>query len=78
MDTFTATMIVEGVDSATDEEVIEAWATLIKSGVVWHLQGWFGRQASLLIKSGVISDEGEINWERFDEDFLEDFEEDEW
>ena len=60
MDTFTATMIAEGnYDIAGEEEpvsydtVIEAWQHLIDTGVVWQLQGWFGRQAERLIDGGI-------------------------
>jgi hypothetical protein len=54
MDTFTATMIAEGVEEAEDEDqVIEAWQTLIDTGLAWQLQGSFGRQAQALIDHGI-------------------------
>lgn len=54
MDICTATMIAEGVDECDSEEVmIEAWQTLIDTGVVWSLQGWFGRTAKSLIEDGI-------------------------
>ena len=53
MDSFTATMIAEGVQDATEDQVIEAWQTLIDSGLAWQLQGWFGRTAMTLIEDGV-------------------------
>lgn len=43
-----------------DEEVIEFFAGLIKSGVVWQLQGSYGRTASELIRLGLISEDGNI------------------
>lgn len=49
----------EGED-ATEEEQLEAWAYLIKTGQCWSLQGWYGRQAKNLIDSNIISKEGEI------------------
>ena len=56
MDIFTATMIAEGVDEAeSEEQLIEAWQTLINTGVCWTLQGWFGRTAMGLIASGVCT-----------------------
>jgi hypothetical protein len=55
MDTFTACMIAEGVDEATEEQQIEAWQHLVDTGVVWSLQGWYGRTAKLLIEEGVIT-----------------------
>lgn len=53
MDIFTATMIAEGVEPADEETQIEAWQVLIDTGVVWRLQGAFGRQAAALIDAGV-------------------------
>ena len=50
MDTFTATMIAEGVEEAeSEEQAIEAWQTLIDTGLAWQLQGSFGRTAQRLI-----------------------------
>lgn len=62
MDTFTATMIAEGcydmagVDPDRDdleELTIEAYQLLIDTGVVWQLQGSFGRAAQHLIDTGL-------------------------
>ena len=53
MDNFTATMIAEGVDEADEETRIEAWQHLIDTGIVWDLQGWFGRQAQHMIDEGI-------------------------
>jgi hypothetical protein len=53
MDTFTAIMIAEGVEEATEEKQIEAWQFLINSGLVWQLQGFFGRTAKALIEAGI-------------------------
>lgn len=53
MDLFTATMIAEGVEDADEDLQIEAWQHLIDTGVVWQLQGFFGRQAAMLIETGV-------------------------
>ena len=53
MDVFTATMIAEGVDQAdSHEQWLEAWQTLVDTGVAWQLQGWFGRTATDLINNG--------------------------
>ena len=57
MDNFTAVSIAEGFcggEDATEEEQIEAWQHLLDVGLVWSLQGWYGRQATALIKAGVI------------------------
>jgi len=58
MDIFTATMIAEGsdgFDDETEETVIEAWQTLIDTGVAWNLQGCFGRMAAALIDEGTCT-----------------------
>jgi len=47
-------------EGASEEEQLEAWAYLIKTGQCWSLQGWFGRNAQGLIDDGIISKEGEI------------------
>ena len=47
-------------EGASEEEQLEAWAYLIKTGQCWSLQGWFSRTATSLIKEGIISKEGEI------------------
>jgi hypothetical protein len=53
MDSFTATGIAEGfIEADSEDQVIEAWQTLIDTGLVWQLQGWFGRQARALIEDG--------------------------
>ena len=55
MDTFTATMIAEGVEEADEDQVVAAWQTLIDTGLAWQLQGWFGRQADALIEKGICT-----------------------
>lgn len=55
MDVFTACMICEGVEDADEQKVIEAWQFLIDTGVVWKLQGFYGRTAARLIEEGVCN-----------------------
>ena len=55
MSTFDAVMIAEGVQEADQENVIEAWQTLIDTGLAWQLQGFFGRTAQNLIDAGICS-----------------------
>lgn len=56
MDNYTATGIAEGfIEADSEEQVIEAWQTLVDTGLAWQLQGWFGRTAQQLINQGVIS-----------------------
>jgi hypothetical protein len=56
MDTYTATGLAEGfIDAEHDGQVIEAWQTLIDTGLAWKLQGWFGRNATQLIQDGICT-----------------------
>jgi hypothetical protein len=52
----------EGEDS-TFEQQVEGWACLIKTGICWTLQGYFGRTAQQLLDKGIIENDGTINWE---------------
>jgi hypothetical protein len=62
---YDACAIVEAFTDSypTKEELLEAWAYLIKTGDCWRLQGFYGRGAASLITQNIISEEGEINWE---------------
>jgi len=54
MDSFTATGIAEGfIEAESEDQVLEAWQTLIDTGLCWRLQGWFGRTAAQLIEQGL-------------------------
>lgn len=55
MDNFTATMIAEGAQDATEEQQIEAWQHLHDTGLAYRLQGSFGRMAQHLLNEGIIS-----------------------
>ena len=55
MNTLDAIMIAEGEKEATFDESIVAWQHLIDTGVVWQLQGVFGRTAKDLIESGLCT-----------------------
>jgi hypothetical protein len=55
MNTFDAVGIAEGfIDADSEEQVLEAWQTLVDTGMAWQLQGWFGRTARHLIEEGYI------------------------
>jgi hypothetical protein len=57
MDTYQAVGLAEGfIDSDSEEQVIEAWQTLVDTGMAWQLQGWFGRTARHLIEEGYINE----------------------
>ena len=63
-DTYTACGIIEGfepIPEGVDEEHahIQAWQHLIDTGVVWSLQGFYGRTARDLIARGTCKARGE-------------------
>jgi hypothetical protein len=67
---YLATAYAEGFgegEDATAEEQVEAYACLVKTGMAWTLQGFFGRNAQNLIDRKILSKKGEIDWEKFDE-----------
>jgi hypothetical protein len=57
MKTFEAIAILEMGEEGGQ---LEALASLIRSGIVWQLQGAYGRAAMAAIRSGLISKDGEI------------------
>ena len=42
------------------QQTMEMFAGLIASGLVWSLQGSYGRTARALIEAGLITPEGEL------------------
>ena len=56
MNQFNAVGIAEGwIEAESEDQYIEAWQSLIDSGLAWKLQGWFGRTAQQLIEQGICS-----------------------
>ena len=56
MNTYHAVGIAEGfVEPESEDQIVEAWQTLIDTGLAWQLQGWFGRQAQHLINEGICT-----------------------
>jgi hypothetical protein len=54
MSNLEAINIAEGLTEVENkEEYIAAWQQLIDEGLVWSLQGWFGRQATRMIEEGL-------------------------
>jgi hypothetical protein len=58
MDMFTAVAIAEGMVEADDEETLDAYQYLVDTGLVWQMQGSFGRVAQHLIDAGLIKCNG--------------------
>lgn len=49
----------------SDEEIVGLFSMLVKNRMAWILRGHYGRTAASMIVSGVLDDEGEIDYERF-------------
>lgn len=49
--------------SATEQEVLELFSHLIRTGQAWSLQGHYGRTAAALIENKIIARDGTINYE---------------
>ena len=45
-------------EGASEEDQLQAWQYLVDTGLVWKLQGWYGRAASQLIEQGYIKQKG--------------------
>lgn len=63
MNTDKAIQIAEGFgegESATEKEKIEAWCYLIKTGICWQLNMWYGRTAKDYINNGIINENGKL------------------
>lgn len=48
------------VGALTTEDIIDLFASLIKSGTVWRLRRTYGQKAKQLIDDGFISKKGEV------------------
>lgn len=56
MDTFKATMIIEGLETQEYEgQIFDAWQHLIDTAVVWQLQGSYGHIAVQLVERGICT-----------------------
>lgn len=41
-------------------EVLDLFADLVRTGIAWQLQGFYGRTALDLIESGYLSEDGRV------------------
>jgi hypothetical protein len=57
MKTYDACAVIEGFDGAEpdQDEIVAAYQSLIDSGAVWQLQGFYGRTAAALITAGLCT-----------------------
>lgn len=57
MTSYDACAIIEGFCGyePDEQEVIDAFQFLLDEGIVWSLQGFYGRAASRLIEAGLIT-----------------------
>jgi len=46
------------------KQELKLFSYLIKTSLAWRLQGLYGRRANELIRAGVISKSGKINWKK--------------
>ena len=61
--------VAEGFVAAESPiEEVEAWAYIIENQLWRELQGWFGRNAHAIIKTGLIDSSGNIDWNLFNEE----------
>lgn len=44
----------------TDEQIIDLFADLIRTGTAWSLQGHYGRTANSLIEQGYLDADGNV------------------
>jgi len=55
MTVYNAIGLAEGfIEAESQEQFIEAWQFLLDTGLVWTLQGFFGRTAVSMIEEGFI------------------------
>lgn len=46
----------------SDKDILKLFSKLLKSGIVWQLQGSYQRFVMKLIDNNLIDEKGKINW----------------
>jgi len=49
------------------EWIVQLFADLIATGLAWHLQGRYGREAKRYIENGIINPQGDVDWDYYEE-----------
>lgn len=49
------------------EWIVQLFADLIATGLAWQLQGRYGREAKAMIDEGIITVQGDVNWDYYEE-----------
>lgn len=47
--------------------IVQLFADLVATGLAWQLQGRYGREAKAMIDEGIITAQGDVNWDYFEE-----------
>jgi ssDNA-binding replication factor A large subunit len=48
---------------------VQLFADLVATGLAWQLQGRYGREAKAMIDEGIITVQGDVNWDYYQENF---------
>ena len=46
---------------------MQLFADLIATGLAWQRQGRYGREAKAMIDEGIITVQGDVNWDHYEE-----------
>jgi len=49
----------------TEDQEIALWQYGVDTGVVWQLQGWYGRNASEMIEAGILTHSKKQNYDYY-------------
>jgi len=54
-DSLEAITIIEEEPNSSEERQLAAWQYLLDTGLVWQLQGFYGRTATRMIEAGLLT-----------------------